>query len=90
MDPEYIERMVRAFLPWPVVWTIVNDKRVKLFDVDIFKYNAKKTPGTLFVEDRNLLFSTKDEEVCIKVNELQIEGKQKMSAREYINGLAKS
>jgi len=62
MSPEYIERMVRAFLPWPVVWTIVNDKRVKLFDVDIFNHNTKKAPGTLFVEGNNLLFSTKEEE----------------------------
>lgn len=86
MSAEYVERMVRAFQPWPVVWTIWNGKRIKLFDVDIFKYNTEKEPGTLFVEDNNLLFSTKENGICIKVNELQIEGKQKTIAKEFIHG----
>ena len=89
MSPEYIERMVRAFVPWPIVWTVVDDKRVKLFDVDIVGCNERKGIGELFVDNRNLLFGTKDRGICIKVNELQIEGKQHISAEEYINGLSK-
>ncbi|HCC68164.1 TPA: methionyl-tRNA formyltransferase, partial [Patescibacteria group bacterium] len=86
MSPEYIERMVRAFLPWPVVWTLLDGKRLKLFNVDIFQCNTDKEAGELFIEDNNLLFSTKEKNVCIKINELQVEGKKKMLAQEFING----
>jgi methionyl-tRNA formyltransferase len=86
MTPEYIERMVRAFIPWPIAWTIWDNKRVKIFDVDIIDCKSSRDPGQLFVADNNLLFATKGKGKCIKVNELQLAGKQKMSAREFING----
>jgi len=34
-DPVLIDRKVRAFLPWPVAWTIIRGKRVKIFKVDV-------------------------------------------------------
>lgn len=84
MDPEYIERMVRAFIPWPIAWTYWNEKRVKLFDVDVVNYKGKE-PGELFSQDEKLFFSTKYPDVCIKVNELQLEGKNRMRDTEFIN-----
>ena len=86
MEAEYIERMVRAFIPWPITWTQWNGKRLKLFNTDIVECNYSKNPGELFISNRNLLFSTKSKGVCIKVNLLQLEGKQKMSDQEFING----
>ncbi len=29
MEPEYIEGMIRAFIPWPVAWCIRKDKRLR-------------------------------------------------------------
>jgi methionyl-tRNA formyltransferase len=86
MEPEYIERMVRAFIPWPIAWTIWDNKRLKIFDVDIVDCKNNRDPGELFITDNNLLFATKDKEKCIKVNELQLAGKKKMSAEKFING----
>jgi methionyl-tRNA formyltransferase len=86
MEPEYIERMVRAFIPWPIAWTIWDNKRLKIFDVDIVDCKSNRGPGELFITDNNLLFATKDKEKCIKVNELQLASKKKMSAEEFING----
>ncbi len=86
MSSEYIERMVRAFLPWPVVWTLLDGKRLKLFNVDVFQCDTDKEAGELFIADGVLLFSTKDKDVCIKINELQLEGKRKILSQEFING----
>ncbi|KUK77768.1 MAG: methionyl-tRNA formyltransferase [candidate division WS6 bacterium 34_10] len=86
MEPEYIERMVRAFIPWPIAWTEWNGKRVKLFDVDLVKLQNDREDGELFVNNDELLFATKDRDICIKVNKLQIEGKTEMEADEFING----
>jgi methionyl-tRNA formyltransferase len=86
MEPEYIERMVRAFIPWPIAWTEWNGKRVKLFDGDLIKFKNDREAGELFIDNDDLLFATKDREICIKVNRLQIEGKTEMDAEEFING----
>lgn len=85
-SPEYIERMVRALVPWPVAWTIHKNKRIKLFDVEIIKLENNKVPGELFVSKKDLLFATKEKGKCIKVNELQLEGKEKVLAKDFING----
>ena len=86
MEPEYIERMVRAFLPWPIAWTVWSGKRVKLFDVDLVKCKEEKRTGELFINKEKILFQTKKKDLCIKINNLQIEGKQRMSAEEFVNG----
>lgn len=94
MTPEYIERMVRAFIPWPIAWTVIqNDlrnisgKTVKIFKAVLVECSSEKDIGDIFVKDGMLLFSTKDPLVCLRVLELQIEGKNKMSEREFINGI---
>jgi methionyl-tRNA formyltransferase len=86
MDAEYIERMVRAFIPWPIAWTLWSGKRIKLFDVDLVSCTHERKVGDLFINDEDLLFATKEKDVCIKVNSLQIAGKKKMDAEEFVNG----
>ncbi len=93
MTPEYIERMVRAFIPWPIAWTVIqNDlrnisgKTVKIFKAELVECSSEKDPGEIFVNDDMLLFATRDPLVCLRVLELQIEGKNKMSEKDFING----
>ncbi len=89
MEAEYIERMVRAFIPWPIAWTVWDEKRIKLFDVDLVNCTHERGPGELFINDEDLLFATKERDVCIKVNSLQIAGKRKMNSQEFVNGFRK-
>lgn len=89
MEPEYIERMVRAFIPWPVAWTIWDGKRVKLLDVELNECKSNRSVGEFFIENGNLLLATKDSTKCIKANRVQVEGKKEMNAQEFVNGLGR-
>jgi len=89
MQPEYIERMVRAFIPWPVAWTIWDGKRVKLLDVELIECKSNRDVGEFFIENGNLLLATKDSTKCIKANKVQVEGKKEMNAQEFVNGLGR-
>jgi len=86
MEPEYIGRLVRAMIPWPVAWSMWKEKRIKIFDVEIVNSDCSKKAGNMFEKDSQILFSTKKKDVCIKVNTLQVAGKRKMDATEFING----
>jgi methionyl-tRNA formyltransferase len=86
MEPEYIERMVKAFIPWPIAWTVWDGKRIKIFDADLVKVLSNKDAGELFIDNGDLLFATNEKKKCIKVNKLQVAGKQEMSAEEFMNG----
>jgi methionyl-tRNA formyltransferase len=96
MEPEYIERMVRALLPWPVAWFQVTDtqyqnlvgKRIKLFKVEIDELkDANCLPGEIFVKDKNLYIGTKKNNIFLNLLELQLEGKNIMNEKEFINSL---
>lgn len=87
MQPEYIERMVRAMIPWPVAWTMHEGKRVKIFEASLIEYETERQPGELFIDNNKLLFSTNNENKCIQVHELQVEGKQRVTDKVYLNGI---
>ena len=96
--PEYIERMVRAFIPWPIAWcrlnntgnANVNGKVMKIFEAELVEIHNGFDAGTIFQHDGMLLFATRDPHICLMVKELQIEGKNKMKERDFLNGIGKS
>ena len=85
-EPDYIERMVRALLPWPIAWTVWNGKRIQIFDAIVIECNEEGKPGDLVVEKDFLIFKTKRKGKCLKVNELRIEGKKRMTSSEALRG----
>ena len=81
---EKIVNKVNAFNPFPGVFSNFRGKVVKIWKVikeDNIKINI---PGTLFVntEKSNLLVGTADG--AIQIIEIQLEGKRKMTAKEFI------
>jgi methionyl-tRNA formyltransferase len=72
----------RAYHPWPGIWTVWKNKRIKLLKI---KASAKKLESGNFkiIEDR-LFLGTADN--ALEIFELQIEGKKSMDAHTFING----
>ena len=50
-DPNEIERKLRAFYPWPGVWTLVNGKRLKILKAHL--ENGKLIPDEVQLEGKN-------------------------------------
>ncbi len=88
-EPEYIERKIRAMIPWPVAWTIMNGKRMKIFMAEVMTMNSGTESGGIFIEGGHLYIGTKNPSKMLSVKELQIEGKQKIMVKEYLNGIPK-
>lgn len=85
--PVRIVRMVRALVPWPVAWTTINSKRVKIFEAEIVDCNKVLDAGTPFVLDNNLLVATIDPGKAVRLITVQPEGKSKMSGEDLARGL---
>lgn len=97
-DPEYIERLVRALLPWPIAWCRLDEKlesknlagkSMKIFRCVLVECPSGKDEGCIFENDGMLLFASRDPHVCVRVLELQIEGRNKMSEKEFLNGIGR-
>ncbi|HOT60853.1 MAG TPA: methionyl-tRNA formyltransferase [Candidatus Dojkabacteria bacterium] len=98
MTPEYIERMVRALIPWPIAWTRLSGslnkniagKIMKIFRAELVEIPSEKDPGAIFSYDGKVLFATKDPLISLRAFELQIEGRNKTSEREFLNGIGRN
>lgn len=77
-----IYNQYRALTPWPGVWTIWNEKRLKLLSL---KPSEKKiSPGKVFIENNQIFIGTR--EGSVEVKELQLEGKINMDAKTFLTG----
>ena len=95
--PEEIERMIRAFIPWPIAWTKLSTdlnkniagKIMKIFRAELVEIPSEKDPGEIFAYDGKVLFATRDPLVSLRIFEFQIEGRNKTNEREFLNGIGR-
>ena len=86
-----IDRKIRAYTSWPSAYVdINNDEKLKIWDVDIADNNIDLSNAKKFTDDIYVL-NDKLYARCIdgilKINFVQKSGKNKMSAKDFINGL---
>ena len=81
---ETIERKIRAYNPWPGAFTRFNNKKLKIFAASIVDLRGK--PGEIMRKDRELVVAATDRGVSL--TEVQLEGKRRMSAAEFLRGQA--
>lgn len=78
MEPEYIERLVRAMIPWPVAWFTHNGKRIQIYEATLMNIKHNQKPGEVYTIEKNSTgMTTKDPNTVLKLHEIQIEGKTK-------------
>ena len=82
-----IERKIRAFNPWPGAFTILRDagheRKLKIFSAKVVA--AEKTaPGEILSASDSLTIAAN--EGALSLGEVQLEGKRRMSASEFLRG----
>ncbi len=81
-----IDRMVRASIPWPVAWAMIEGKRVKIYKVRVLDVFNDLKAGERLEDHLRMVYGTQDKQ--IEILELQPEGKTLMSAAQYLAGRA--
>jgi methionyl-tRNA formyltransferase len=75
----------RGFQPWPGAFTSFRGKQLTLHAISVHAEVHSLEAGEIATEGERLLVSCGDN-TAIAIEELQLEGKRRMSAREFING----
>ncbi len=83
---ELIERKIRALFPKYGSFTFLGEKRVKILNSSQEKSGKQLIPGEIFGSGKNHLYVGCLEGKVLKILNLQMEGKQVVSAREFIEG----
>ncbi len=78
-----IYNQYRALTPWPGVWTSWNDKRIKLLKIKPGKRTI--SPGAVSVKHGTIEIGCANGSILVE--KLQLEGKTKMDAETFANGI---
>jgi methionyl-tRNA formyltransferase len=83
-----ISRRVRGLRPWPGAYTTFRGKGLHVWSAVPLAPESRDTidPGTLVVEFGRLLVAC-GQESLLEVKELQLQGRRRMPARDFLNGV---
>lgn len=88
---EQLERWIRGLNPWPTAYTRLDGKMLKLWKAEVISPNElsremkKQQPGTIVTVAKDS-FGILTGSGVLNVKELQLEGKRKMTAEEFLRG----
>ena len=87
-----IHNLIRGFQPWPGAFTTLDGKklivpRMALADGAAFAALASGQPGQVHIENHRL-FAACAEETWLEFLEVQLEGKKRLAAAEFLRGTA--
>lgn len=81
---EDIKNMIRAYTPWPSVFTEIKGKKLKILKTEIEESSKKLNPGKYKIENSKLKISTKNGYLIPK--KVHLEGKKEMDISSFLNG----
>ncbi|MCL5020955.1 MAG: methionyl-tRNA formyltransferase [Bacteroidetes bacterium] len=79
-----VHNFIRGFSPEPAAFSYMKGKLLKLFKTKRTGVSATDQPGEISVVNGRLFVACADEK--LEVLELQLEGKKKLDAREFVRG----
>ena len=90
---EEIERMVRAYYPWPGAYANIKNKILKIIEANISEDKNNHQIGEIFtlqhpniLENIGVLLGVKCGAGVLIIKKLQLEGGKILSAQEFLNG----
>jgi len=87
---EVIERKIRAFDPWPGAFTQLTDISGKVRNLKVFRAsvveNQAGDPGSVSRPNDEVVVATGKD--ALRLDEVQLEGKQRMRAAEFLRGFS--
>ena len=87
-DASIVNNKIRAFSPYPGAYTLVDNKRLKIFKSELNKGIDYKETGKIINLSKEY-FEVTCSHGSLKVYEIQIEGKKRMSSKDFIMGFQK-
>ncbi len=83
---EEIARRLRAFSPWPGLYTFLGDERIKLLAAEALASGPALAPGSLVQEGGKVMVGAGDG-TALLLRRVQREGRTPVSAAEFARGL---
>jgi len=81
-----IERRVRGFQPWPNAYTSLNSRQLTIWRAEAISSDLTGRAGEVISAHGDELLVKCGGDTTLRVLEIQLEAKRRMSARDFLNG----
>ena len=81
-----LDRLIRGLTPWPSAYTFYRGKQLKIWKAIPMVTAHREAPGTILAVNKDS-FEVAASEGGLKVMELQLEGKKRMTAHDFLLGV---
>ncbi len=81
----YQKNFIRGLNPIPAAWTTLNEETLKIYNTGELNYNLDMEIGGLLITKKQIWVQCQNGQ--LEITELQLQGKKRMDARSFINGL---
>ncbi|OGF58844.1 MAG: methionyl-tRNA formyltransferase [Candidatus Fischerbacteria bacterium RBG_13_37_8] len=83
-----IDRMVRAFQPWPSAYCFYNNKLIKIWETEPSPGDSKSEfpPSSIMKIEKDSIFVQCGNNTSLKIKKLQIEGRNIITAKSFLAG----
>ena len=81
-----LKNRLRGFQPWPGAFTTLEGKKLIVHRIEVGEPSLRAAaPGQIRVENQRL-FAACAQNTCLELLEIQLEGKKRLSAAEFLRG----
>lgn len=86
LDAAQIERYIRGLNSWPSAYSGYKGKTLKLWRAEVLSEVTEGKPGTVVSVEKDS-FTVQTGSGCLRILELQLEGKKRMDAGSFLRGV---
>ncbi len=87
-SPREVLKWIYGLQPWPVATTVLQGREIRVFGAAYSELVTQAPPGSVVAAGPDgIVFACKDG-ACLSVTELQLPGKKRMSAGDFLRGHA--
>ncbi len=77
---------IRGLHPWPVSYTTLNGKTLKVWWGEKVPLKTEAEPGTIVKIEKDGIIVATGDDTGIKITDLQLSGKKRMTAEQFLSG----
>ncbi|WP_078380945.1 methionyl-tRNA formyltransferase [Sutcliffiella halmapala] len=87
---EKIYNHIRGLHPWPVAYTTLQGQVMKVWWGEKLETNSDAIPGTIIGKEEDGFIVKTGNTISIKITDLQLSGKKRMTGTQFLNGAGAS
>lgn len=81
---DHIHRQIRAFNPWPVAQTTVDENTLRIWNAELIQETSNQAPGTVIDESRSGIVVATGGGI-LSITQLQLPGGKPLAVTDFIN-----